>query len=156
MADVVSPDAKVREQGPLFDLINGEYRELSDAQRLAAVLFAILKPDLDPHSRPGPRDRILAANPRFQGRFSRCRLQGGEALPIPTPHTISEARQWLFQRTSPRRNPLVFAAANPRAASAADDNDKGLQFEAIEQLGKAGPAAASALPMLARDFGEQE
>ncbi len=42
-ADVVSPDAEVRGHA-LIDLINGNYRELTDDQRLAAVLLAAKSP----------------------------------------------------------------------------------------------------------------
>src|SRR4051812_20839656 len=47
-ADIVSPDAKVREKTAI-DLINGEFRGLSDADRLAIVMAAIQTPDADPN-----------------------------------------------------------------------------------------------------------
>src|SRR5205807_3386856 len=51
-ADIVSPDAKVREKTAI-DLVNGEFRAMSDGDRLAIVMAAIQTPDLDPKSKQG-------------------------------------------------------------------------------------------------------
>src|SRR6202790_3493513 len=143
-ADVVSPDAKVRERA-VSDLINGEYRELSDAQRLAAVLLSLQTPDLDPNSRQGLLVEYL---PRILGS------KAAETLPRLLAYVADEKLSpylrgravFAVARIAPR-DPLVVAALMKVASSQVVTADA-LQEEAIEELGKIGQAAEPALPLL--------
>ncbi len=141
MLEIVSADSKVREQR-FKDLINGNYRDLTESERLAAVLLSMQTPDPDIHSNQG---LLIEQLPQIAG------TQAKTALPRLLEY-VDDAKisgylrgRAIFAavRIAPQDDRVL--AAMIRSTSSVDHS---LQLESIEELGTIGASAKSALSTL--------
>lgn len=150
-ADVVSSEWKVRRQA-FTDLVNGKYRDLSDAERLAAVLPVLQGAEPVAVAAQG---NLIEALPRVLGS------QAPEALPALLTFLADEKISpylrgrvmFAAARIGPD-DPTVLAALTKLAASN-DERRRDLQFMAIEELEKIGKPPKAALPALHKILGSE-
>jgi hypothetical protein len=143
-SDLVSPDVSVRNEA-IRNLSNHEYRDLTDAEKLAAILPAIRTPDTNSSSLQGllieKLHRILPTNAKETMPILHVYISDETVSPYLRHQAILSAA-----RIAPH-DPLLLTnlihAATPEAGKSAAEITP-----AIKGLGRMGRFARSALPLL--------
>jgi hypothetical protein len=139
--DLISADATVRTK-TRTDLINGDYNDLSDDERLAAILPVIRPPSANDSSFDDMQGLIIEYLPRLAGAKAK------DALPILLSY-IGDKKVISYIRSQSAHAAAEIAPDDP-AVVAALVHVIGDVNGAIELLGRMGAAAASTRPVLSK------